>query len=111
MFLNVVGGGNFIPSPNPASPQETLFRAALTPSFVRLTLLCPVSLGPSVNSVSANGVKRKKCGRTQKLPRELYMVIVSEGVSNTGPRLKVSRKKNKASLSFSCNKQVSIMLN
>ena len=52
MFLNVVGGGNFIPSPNPASPQETLFRAALTPSFVRLTLLCPVSLGPSVNSLS-----------------------------------------------------------
>lgn len=33
MFLNVMGGGNFIPSPNPASPQETLFRAALTPSF------------------------------------------------------------------------------
>ena len=42
---------------------------------------------------------------------KLYMVMVSEGVSTTGPGLKVSRKKNKAPLSFSCNKQVSIMLN
>lgn len=39
------------------------------------------------------------------------MVVVSEGVSITGPRLQVPRKKNKASLSLSCSKQVSIMLN
>ena len=37
--------------------------------------------------------------------------MVSEGVSVTGPRLKVPRKKNKASLSFLCSKQLSIMLN
>lgn len=38
------------------------------------------------------------------------MVVVSEGVSITGPRLQVPRKKNKL-LSLSCSKQVSIMLN
>lgn len=64
----------FIPSPNPASPQETLFRAA--PSFVRLTLLCPVSGSFSEFSVYCQWGQKKKCGKNSKLPRKLYMVVV-----------------------------------